>query len=56
VEGSPVGVFPLAFTGVCTDEKCALSEDYGRFRDADTVVLPISVDSIPALQEFKRKE
>jgi peroxiredoxin len=48
--------FPLALTGVCTDEMCALSEDYERFRDTDTVVLPISVDSIPTLQEFKRKE
>lgn len=48
--------FPLAFTGVCTDEMCALSEDYERFRDADTVVVPISVDSIPTLKEFKRKE
>jgi peroxiredoxin len=48
--------FPLAFTGVCTEEMCAFSEDYDRFRDADTVVLPISVDSIPTLTEFKRKE
>ena len=48
--------FPLAFTGVCTDEMCAFSDDYERFRDADTVVYPISVDSIPTLQEFKRKE
>jgi peroxiredoxin len=48
--------FPLAFTSVCTAEMCAFSEDYGRFADADTVVLPISVDSVPALKEFKAKE
>ncbi|NNG16798.1 MAG: redoxin domain-containing protein [Gemmatimonadales bacterium] len=48
--------FPLAFTGVCTDEMCAFSQDDARFRDADSVVLPISVDSIPTLKEFKRKE
>ena len=48
--------FPLAFTSVCTAEMCALSEDYGRFADADTVVLPISVDSVPTLKEFKAKE
>ena len=48
--------FPLAFTGVCTAEMCAFSDEYERFRDADTVVCPISVDSIPTLQEFKRKE
>jgi peroxiredoxin len=48
--------FPLAFTSVCTAEMCAYSEDYGRFADADTVVLPISVDSVPTLKEFKAKE
>jgi peroxiredoxin len=48
--------FPLAFTSVCTEELCAFSEDYGRFQAADTVVLPISVDSIPTLKEFKAKE
>lgn len=48
--------FPLAFTKVCTQEMCALTEDYGRFRDADTEVLPISVDSVPTLREFKAKE
>jgi peroxiredoxin len=35
---------------------CALSADYGRFADADTVVLPVSVDSVPTLKEFKAKE
>ncbi len=48
--------FPLAFTGVCTAEMCAFSEDFDQFRDADTVVLPISVDSVPTLKEFKAKE
>jgi peroxiredoxin len=48
--------FPLAFTRVCTAEMCSFSEDYGAFRDANTEVLPISVDSIPTLREFKAKE
>ena len=48
--------FPLAFTSVCTQEMCSFTEDYGRFRDANTIVLPISVDSIPTLREFKAKE
>jgi peroxiredoxin len=48
--------FPLAFTRVCTTEMCSFTEDYGAFRDADTEVLPISVDSIPTLKEFKSKE
>ena len=48
--------FPLAFTGVCTAEMCAFSEDYSKFQTAGTVVLPISVDSVPTLKEFKAKE
>jgi peroxiredoxin len=48
--------FPLAFTKTCTTEMCALSDDYSQFQDANTVVLPISVDSVPTLKEFKAKE
>lgn len=48
--------FPLAFTSTCTAEMCAFSEDYSSFQGADTVVLPISVDSVPTLKEFKAKE
>jgi peroxiredoxin len=48
--------FPLAFTSVCTKEMGAFTEDSDQFRDADTLVLPISVDSIPSLKEFKAKE
>ena len=48
--------FPLAFTRVCTQEMCSFTEDYSRFRDANTLVLPISVDSVPTLREFKAKE
>jgi peroxiredoxin len=48
--------FPLAFTSVCTSELCAFSEDYARFQGANTVVLPISVDAVPSLKEFKNKE
>lgn len=48
--------FPLAFTGTCTAEMCAFSEDYRKFQSADSVVLPISVDSVPTLKEFKTKE
>ncbi|MGH7527276.1 MAG: redoxin domain-containing protein [Gemmatimonadales bacterium] len=48
--------FPLAFTSVCTKELCAFNEDYDQFRSANTEVLPISVDSIPTLREFRAKE
>ncbi len=48
--------FPLAFTSTCTAEMSAMSEDYGKFQSGNTVVLPISVDSVPTLKEFKAKE
>jgi glutaredoxin-dependent peroxiredoxin len=48
--------FPLAFTKTCTVEMCAFSEDYAQFQSANTLVLPISVDSVPTLKEFKAKE
>jgi peroxiredoxin len=48
--------FPLAFTRTCTRELCAFTEDYGQFQNAGTIVLPISVDSVPTLKEFKAKE
>ena len=47
--------FPLAFTSTCTAENCAFSEDYDAFERAGTIVLPISVDSVPTLKEYKAK-
>ena len=47
--------FPLAFTSTCTAEMCDMRDDWDQFADADTVVLPISVDSTATLGEFKSK-
>jgi peroxiredoxin len=47
--------FPLAFTSVCTAELCDFSTDYDQFGGADVEVLPISVDSVPTLKEFRNK-
>jgi len=47
--------FPLAFTSTCTAELCAFSEDFDRFVNAQTAVLPISVDAVASLKEFKAK-
>jgi len=47
--------FPLAFTGVCTTEVCAFSDDFDAFTGATVRVLPISVDAVPSLKEFKAK-
>ena len=48
--------FPLAFTSTCAAELGSFTEDVTRFESANAVVLPISVDSIPTLREFKAKE
>jgi len=47
--------FPLAFTSVCTVEMCDFEADFDRFATSGVEVLPISVDSVPTLKEFKAK-
>jgi peroxiredoxin len=45
--------FPLAFTGTCTKEVCAFSDDYSAFASKDVEVIPVSVDAVPSLKAFK---
>jgi len=47
--------FPLAFTSTCTKELCAFTDDFGAFRSAEVAVIPISVDAVPSLKEYKAK-
>jgi len=47
--------FPLAFTSVCTAELCSFSDNYNQFAQHDVAVLPISVDSVPTLKEYRNK-
>jgi len=47
--------FPLAFTSTCTTELCDFSTDLDQFTSKDVEVIPISVDSVPTLKEFKLK-
>ncbi len=47
--------FPLAFTSVCTDEMACFTDDFALFEGVDAKVFGISVDSVPALKEFKAK-
>ena len=37
--------FPLAFSGVCTDEMCLVAEGYGEWEALDATVMGVSVDS-----------
>ena len=54
---SPVllAFFPLAFTSTCTAELCEFSESFDRYAGKGVAVLPLSVDSVPTLKEFKAK-
>ena len=42
--------FPLAFTGVCTDEMCSVSQGLEAYSDAGAEVIAISIDN-PFAQE-----
>ncbi len=46
--------FPLAFTGVCTKEMCATTEDLDKYKELDAAVLGISVDSFATLARFRQ--
>lgn len=47
--------FPLAFTSTCSAELCAFNDDYAAFELKNVVVIPISVDAVPSLKEYKAK-
>lgn len=47
--------FPLAFTGVCSQEMKCFEDDFDKFSEKGVEILPISVDSVPTLKEFKSK-
>lgn len=48
--------FPLAFTGVCTDELCTIRDEKSEYDDLDAVVFGISIDSPFVLEEFKKQQ
>ena len=61
--------FPLAFTGVCTDEMCSVTQDLSSYEGLNAKIYAISVDSpfsqeawakanniqIPLLSDFNRE-
>jgi len=48
--------FPLAFTGVCTQELCAIRDDIARYNNANAAVFGISVDSYATLKKYKAEQ
>jgi peroxiredoxin len=47
--------FPLAFTSTCTAELCEFRDNFDALTGYGVQVMPISVDSVPTLNEFKGK-
>ena len=46
--------FPLAYTGVCTDEMCTMRDNMKLYNSLNASVFAISVDSFFTLKEFKK--
>jgi peroxiredoxin len=47
--------FPLAFSSVCTEEMCAVRDDWDRWKDLDVEVFGISVDSPFVTRRFRQE-
>ena len=58
LRGSPVVLvfYPLDFSGFCTQEMCAIRDDYSAFQAKGAKVFGISRDSIFTHKAFKEKE
>ncbi len=48
--------FPMAFTPVCTEEACTMSEDLPEYRKLNAEVMGVSVDSPFTLEAWKEQE
>lgn len=48
--------FPLAFTGVCTQEFCDITQGLGNYSDLGAAVIGVSVDSPFAQEAWAKKE
>ncbi len=47
--------FPMAFTGVCTEQLCTMRDDFGFYDDKHAQIIGISVDSPFTLAKFKEE-
>lgn len=48
--------FPMAFTGVCTKELCAMRDSIGDYEQLDAQILAVSVDSVFTLGKWKEEQ
>lgn len=48
--------FPLAFTGTCTDELCSVRDHLQDYKNLNSEVVAISVDSPFTLAKFKKEQ
>lgn len=48
--------FPQAYTGVCTDEMCSISDNFNQFSGNGTEVLGISVDGTFVQKAFAKEK
>ena len=48
--------FPLAFTGVCTQELCSARDDISNYQKLNATVVGISVDSLFTLDKFRAEQ
>jgi len=47
--------FPLAFTGVCTDEMCKVTNDFDTYKSLGADVIAVSVDNPFALEAWAKQ-
>jgi glutaredoxin-dependent peroxiredoxin len=47
--------FPQAFTGVCTDEMCAMRDSFSSYKDMNAEVMGISVDGTFVQKAFAKQ-
>lgn len=50
-----IAFFPLAFTSTCTAELCEMGNEWTEFEGTGVTVLPVSVDAVPSLREYKAR-
>ena len=48
--------FPLAFSGVCTEELCGIRDDWSAWTDLEAKVFGVSVDSPFVVSKFREIE